>query len=182
MKVTEICIDQAKARVPVIAGAGSNSTQEAVDLAKHAKDAGADAVLVVTPYYNKPTQAGMYAHFKAVHDEAGLPVIIYNIPGRSIVDMTPQTMAELAKLPNIIGVKDATADLSRPQLTRAAMNGGGEDFCFLSGEDGTAVPFLAAGGHGCISVTANVAPRLCAEALWSATLYSASAQVSCKRS
>jgi len=167
MKVTEICIDQAKGRVPVIAGAGSNSTQEAVDLAKHAKQAGADAALVVTPYYNKPTQAGMYAHFKAVHDEGGLPVIIYNIPGRSIVDMTPETMAELAKLPNIIGVKDATAALDRPQLTRAALrdkaNGGGEDFCFLSGEDGTAVPFLAAGGHGCISVSANVAPRLCAD-------------------
>ena len=162
MKVVEICIEQAKGRVPVIAGAGSNSTQEAVDLTKHAKSAGADAALVVTPYYNKPTQAGMYAHFKAVQD-VGLPIIIYNIPPRSIIDMTPETMAELAKLPNIVGVKDATCDLARPQVTRVAMNGGGDDFCFLSGEDGTAVPFLAAGGVGCISVTANVAPRLCSD-------------------
>ncbi len=173
-QVTEICIDQAKGRVPVIAGAGSNSTAEAVDLAKHAKQAGADAVLVVTPYYNKPTQKGMYEHFKAVQD-VGAPVIIYNIPPRSIVDMTPQTMAELAGLPNIVGVKDATMDLHRPQVTRVAMknasNGQGkdegkdeaDDFCFLSGEDGTAVPFLAAGGAGCISVTANVAPRQCSD-------------------
>jgi len=166
MQVTEMCIAQAKGRVPVVAGAGSNSTQEAVELAKHAKDAGADAVLVVTPYYNKPTQKGMYEHFKAVQD-VGAPVIIYNIPPRSIVDMTPETMAELAKLPNIVGVKDATMDLHRPQVTRVAMNGEGKDgagdFCFLSGEDGTAVPFLAAGGAGCISVTANVAPRLCSD-------------------
>ena len=161
MKVTEICIDQAKGRVPVIAGAGSNSTQEAVDLAQHAKDTGADAVLVVTPYYNKPTQKGMYEHFKAVQD-VGSPVIIYNIPPRSVVDMTPETMAELAQLPNIVGVKDATCDLGRPQVTRTAMNED-LDFCFLSGEDGTAVPFLAAGGSGCISVTANIAPRLCSE-------------------
>ena len=161
MKVTEICIEQANGRVPVIAGAGSNSTQEAIGLAQHAKDAGADAVLVVTPYYNKPTQKGMYEHFKAVQ-EVGSPVIIYNIPPRSVVDMTPETMAKLAKLPNIVGVKDATCDLGRPQVTRVAMSGD-EDFCFLSGEDGTAVPFLAAGGAGCISVTANVAPRICAE-------------------
>ena len=162
MKVTEICIEQAKGRVPVIAGAGSNSTAEAVKLANHAKEAGADAVLVVTPYYNKPTQKGMYEHFKTVQN-AGAPVIIYNIPPRSIVDMTPETMAELAKLPNIVGVKDATMDLGRPQVTRAAMNGAEENFCFLSGEDGTAVPFLAAGGTGCISVTANVAPRMCSD-------------------
>ena len=162
MKITEICIDQAKGRVPVIAGAGSNSTAEAVKLATHAKEAGADAVLVVTPYYNKPTQEGMYEHFKTIQN-VGAPVIIYNIPPRSIVDMTPETMAELAKLPNIVGVKDATMDLSRPQLTRVAMNGDGDDFCFLSGEDGTAVPFLAAGGAGCISVTANVAPRMCSD-------------------
>lgn len=162
MKVTEICIEQAKGRVPVIAGAGSNSTAEAVELAKHAKEAGADAVLVVTPYYNKPTQKGMYQHFNAVQD-VGAPVIIYNIPPRSIVDMTPETMAELAKLPNVVGVKDATMDLGRPQVTRIAMNGDGDDFCFLSGEDGTAVPFLAAGGAGCISVTANVAPRMCSD-------------------
>ena len=162
MKVTEICIDQAKGRVPVIAGAGSNSTAEAVKLAKHAKEAGADAVLVVTPYYNKPTQKGMYEHFNTVQN-VGAPVIIYNIPPRSIVDMMPETMAELAKLPNIVGVKDATMDLGRPQLTRVAMDGYGDDFCFLSGEDGTAVPFLAAGGTGCISVTANVAPRMCSD-------------------
>ncbi|MBT6095842.1 MAG: 4-hydroxy-tetrahydrodipicolinate synthase [Rhodospirillaceae bacterium] len=159
-RVTEICLDQAKGRAPVIAGAGSNSTSEAVDLTRHAKEAGANAALVVTPYYNKPTQSGMYAHFKAVA-EVGIPVLIYNIPGRSIVDMSVETMAELAKLPNIVGVKDATAALDRPQLTKIAMNG--TDFCQLSGEDGTAVPFLAAGGVGCISVTANIAPRMCSD-------------------
>jgi 4-hydroxy-tetrahydrodipicolinate synthase len=159
-RVVEICIDQAKGRVPVVAGAGSNSTAEAVELTAHAKEAGADAVLVVTPYYNKPSQKGMYAHFAAVA-EVGIPVLIYNIPGRSIVDMSVETMSELAKLPNIVGVKDATADLSRPLLTRAAMNGA--EFCHLSGEDGTAVPFLAAGGHGCISVSANIAPRMCSD-------------------
>ena len=159
-RVTEICIDQAKGRVPIIAGAGSNSTREAVDLVQHAKDAGANAALVVTPYYNKPTQKGLYAHFKAVQD-VGLPIMIYNIPGRSIVDMSIETMTELAKLPHIAGVKDATADLTRPQMTKAVMNG--TDFCHMSGEDGTAVPFLAAGGVGCISVTANIAPRMCAD-------------------
>jgi len=159
-RVVEICIDQAKGRVPVIAGAGSNATAEAVELAEHAKEAGADAVLVVTPYYNKPSQKGMQAHFAAVA-EVGIPVVVYNIPGRSIVDMSVETMTELAKLPNIVGVKDATADLSRPLLTRAAMNGA--EFCHLSGEDGTAVPFLAAGGHGCISVSANIAPRMCSD-------------------
>jgi len=160
MHVTEMCIEATAGRVPVIAGAGSNNTDESINLAKHAKKAGADATLVVTPYYNKPTQDGLYAHFKAVHDAADLPLMIYNIPGRSVVDMTVETMAKLAKLPNIIGVKDATADLSRPQLTRLAI---GEDFCQLSGEDATTVPYLAAGGDGCISVTANVAPRQCAE-------------------
>ena len=160
MEVTEICIDEAKGRVPVVAGTGSNSTKEAVDLTQHAKDAGADAALVVTPYYNKPTQNGMYEHFKAVQD-VGLPVIIYNIPARSVIDMTPETMAKLAKLPNIVGVKDATANLTRPQMTKIALHG--SKFCHLSGEDGTAVPFLAAGGDGCISVTANIAPRMCAD-------------------
>jgi len=160
MRVTELCIEVAKSRVPVIAGAGSNSTDEAIHLAKHAKKAGADAVLVVTPYYNKPTQEGLYQHFKAVHDAAELPVVIYNIPGRSVVDMTVETMARLAKLPNIAGVKDATADLMRPALTRAAIDA---SFTQLSGEDGTVVPFLAQGGHGCISVTANIAPRQCAD-------------------
>jgi len=160
MHVTEMCIEVAAGRVPVIAGAGSNSTDESISLAQHAKKAGADATLVVTPYYNKPTQAGLYEHFKAVHDAADLPLVIYNIPGRSIVDMTVETMAELAKLPNIVGVKDATADLSRPQQTRLAIDG---DFCLLTGEDASAVPFLAAGGAGCISVTANIAPRQCKE-------------------
>lgn len=158
MRVTEMCIEVADGRVPVIAGAGSNSTEEAVRLAKHAKKAGADAALVVTPYYNKPTQAGLYAHYKAIHDAADIPIIIYNIPGRSVVDMSVETMAELAKLPNIVGVKDSTQDLARPINTRLSID---KDFCIVSGEDGTAVPLLAAGGHGCISVTANIAPRLC---------------------
>lgn len=160
MRVVDLCIEMARGRVPVIAGTGSNSTQEAVHLTHHAKEAGADAALVVTPYYNKPTQEGLYQHFKAIHDQAGLPIIIYNIPGRSVVDMSVETMARLAKLPNIVGVKDATCDLARPILTRLAI---GSEFCLLSGEDGTAVPFLAGGGHGCISVTANVAPKMCAD-------------------
>jgi 4-hydroxy-tetrahydrodipicolinate synthase len=159
-RVTALCIEAAEGRVPVMAGAGSNSTREAIALAKHAEQAGADAVLVVTPYYNKPNQEGLYQHFKAVHDAVGVPVYIYNIPGRSIVDMSVETMARLAELPRIAGVKDATADLARPAKTRAAI---GPDFCQLSGEDATVVPFLAQGGHGCISVTANVAPRLCSE-------------------
>lgn len=160
MKVTELCVEAAKGKVPVIAGTGSNSTDEAIMLTKHAKEAGADAALVVTPYYNKPTQEGLYLHYKAINDAVDLPVIIYNIPGRSIVDMSVETMARLAELPNMIGVKDATQDLARPLVTRMKI---GDDFCQLSGEDGTAIPFLAAGGRGCISVTANVAPRLCAE-------------------
>jgi 4-hydroxy-tetrahydrodipicolinate synthase len=159
MRVTAICVEVADGRVPVIAGTGSNSTSEAIALTKSAKQAGADAALIVTPYYNKPTQDGLYAHFKAIHDAVEIPIIIYNIPGRCIVDMSVETMARLAELPNIIGVKDATADLKRPALTRGAID---EDFCQLSGEDATIVPFLAQGGHGCISVTANVAPALCA--------------------
>ncbi|WP_448187505.1 4-hydroxy-tetrahydrodipicolinate synthase [Azospirillum sp. sgz301742] len=159
-RVVELCIEAAGGRVPVIAGAGSNSTDEAIRLARHAKKAGAQAALVVTPYYNKPTQEGLYQHFKAIHDQADLPILIYNIPGRSVVDMSVATMARLAKLPNIVGVKDATADLARPLRTRTVI---GPDFCQLSGEDATVVAFLAQGGHGCISVTANVAPRLCAE-------------------
>jgi len=158
-KVVEWCIDQAKGRVPVIAGAGSNSTAEAIDLAKHAEKAGADAVLVVTPYYNKPTQEGMYVHFKAVNDAIGIPIIIYNIPPRSVVDMSVDTMKRLYELKNIAGVKDATANLGRVSTQRAAM---GPDFIQLSGEDMTALAYNAAGGHGCISVTANVAPALCA--------------------
>jgi 4-hydroxy-tetrahydrodipicolinate synthase len=159
-KVVELCIEVAKGRIPVIAGTGSNSTAEAIALTKHAKKAGADAALVVTPYYNKPTQEGLFQHYKAIHDAVELPIIIYNIPVRSVIDMTVETMARLAKLPRIVGVKDATSDLVRPMKTRAAC---GPDFCQLSGEDATALPFLAAGGVGCISVTANVAPRLCAE-------------------
>ena len=160
MKVTEICIGVAKGKVPVIAGTGSNSTEEAIMLTEHARKAGADAALVVTPYYNKPTQEGLFQHYKAINDAVELPVIIYNIPGRSIVDMSVGTMARLAELPNIVGVKDATQDLARPLVTRMRI---GDDFCQLSGEDGTAVPFLAAGGQGCISFTSNIAPRLCAE-------------------
>jgi 4-hydroxy-tetrahydrodipicolinate synthase len=159
-RVVELCVEAAAGRVPVIAGAGSNSTEEAISLARHAKKAGAAAVLVVTPYYNKPSQEGLYQHYKAVHDAADLPILIYNIPGRCVVDMSVATMARLAKLPNIVGVKDATADLARPLRTRVEI---GPEFCQLSGEDATVVAFLAQGGHGCISVTANIAPRLCAD-------------------
>ena len=158
--VVELCVEATAGRVPVIAGSGSNATAEAIDLTRHAKHAGADAALVVTPYYNKPTQEGLFRHYQAIAESVDLPIIIYNIPPRSVIDMSVETMARLAKLPNIVGVKDATADLTRPIRTRLAV---GKDFCQLSGEDGTAVPFLAAGGHGCISVTANVAPALCAE-------------------
>jgi 4-hydroxy-tetrahydrodipicolinate synthase len=159
-KVVEWCIDQAKRRVPVIAGAGSNSTREAIDLARHAEQAGADAVLVVTPYYNKPTQEGLYQHFKAINDAIGIPIIIYNIPARSVIDMSVDTMKRLFALRNIAGVKDATASMVRVSQQRAEL---GEDFNQLSGEDATALGFMAHGGHGCISVTSNVAPRLCAE-------------------
>ena len=160
MRVTEICIEVAAGKVPVIAGTGSNSTEEAIMLQRHAKKAGADAGLVVTPYYNKPTQAGLIAHYRAIADAVELPIVIYNIPGRSVIDMTVATMAELAKHPNVVGVKDATADLARPLRTRLAC---GTDFCQLSGEDATAVPFLAQGGVGCISVTSNIAPKECAD-------------------
>ncbi|GIK82195.1 MAG: 4-hydroxy-tetrahydrodipicolinate synthase [Pseudorhodoplanes sp.] len=159
-KVVEWCIDQAKGRVPVIAGAGSNATSEAVSLARHAEKAGADAVLVVTPYYNKPTQEGLYAHFKAVNDAIGIPIIIYNIPPRSVVDMSVDTMKRLFELKNIAGVKDATGNLARVSTQREAM---GPDFIQLSGEDMTALAFNAAGGQGCISVVSNVAPALCAQ-------------------
>ncbi|MGC9420429.1 MAG: 4-hydroxy-tetrahydrodipicolinate synthase [Rhodovulum sp.] len=158
--VIEEVVKAADGRVPVIAGAGSNNTQEAIRFMQHAEKVGADAALVVTPYYNKPTQAGMIAHFTALHDCCKLPIIIYNIPGRSAVDMLPDTMGELAKLPRIIGVKDATADLARVPKQRITC---GPDFLQLSGEDGTALGFNAHGGRGCISVTANVAPRLCAQ-------------------
>ncbi len=167
MRVTELCIDVARGKVPVIAGTGSNSTEEAIMLQRHAKEAGADAGLVVTPYYNKPTQAGLAAHYTAIADAVDLPIIIYNIPGRSVIDMSVDTMAALAKHANIVGVKDATADLVRPLKTLLAC---GEDFCQLSGEDATVVPFLSQGGHGCISVTSNIAPEPCAQlhAAWQA--------------
>ncbi len=159
-QVIELCIEAASGRVPVIAGTGSNSTAEAVELTHHAKEAGADGVLVVTPYYNKPTQEGLYLHYKAINDCADIPILIYNIPGRSVVDMSVDTMARLFKLSNIVGVKDATANMARVSQQRAAM---GSDFIQLSGEDATALGFMAHGGTGCISVTANIAPALCAE-------------------
>ena len=158
--VVEWCVEQADGRVPVVAGAGSNSTKEAITLAQHAERAGADAVLVVTPYYNKPTQEGLYQHFKAINDAIGIPIFIYNIPSRSVIDMTVDTMKRLFALKNIAGVKDATANMARVTQQRAAL---GADFNQLSGEDVTALGFMAHGGHGCISVTSNVAPRLCAE-------------------
>jgi 4-hydroxy-tetrahydrodipicolinate synthase len=158
--VVEWCVDQARGRVPVVAGAGSNSTKEAVDLAKHAAQVGADAVLVVSPYYNKPTQEGLYQHFKAINDAIGIPILMYNIPSRSVIDISVDTMKRLYELKNIAGVKDATANMARVSQQRAAI---GDDFNQLSGEDITALGFMAHGGHGCISVTSNVAPRLCAE-------------------
>ena len=159
-EVVELCIEAASGRVPVIAGTGSNSTAEAVELTRHAKSAGADGVLVVTPYYNKPTQEGLYLHYKAINDCTNIPILIYNIPGRSVVDMTVDTMTRLFKLKNIVGVKDATANMARVSQQRAAL---GKDFVQLSGEDATALGFMAHGGQGCISVTANVAPALCSE-------------------
>ncbi|MDK3074052.1 4-hydroxy-tetrahydrodipicolinate synthase [Sedimentitalea sp. JM2-8] len=153
-------VKAAAGRVPVIAGAGSNNTLEALRLTRHAQSVGADAALVVTPYYNKPTQRGLIAHFTAVHDATDIPIIIYNIPGRSVIDMSPETMGELAKLPRIVGVKDATGDLARVSFQRMTC---GRDFVQLSGEDATAHGFNAQGGVGCISVTANVAPKLCAQ-------------------
>ena len=158
-RVVEVTVEAAARRVPVIAGAGSNSTLEAIGLARHAKQAGADGILVVTPYYNKPTQEGLFLHYSAIADAVELPLIIYNIPSRSVVDMSVETMARLARHPNIVGVKDSTANLARPLHTRSAC---GADFIQLSGEDHTALAFNAAGGVGCISVTANVAPALVA--------------------
>jgi len=159
-RIVELTVEVADKRVPVIAGAGSNATREAVDFASHAKSVGADAVLVVTPYYNKPTQEGLYQHFKAINDAVDIPIIIYNIPGRSVIDMSVDTMSRCYKLKNVVGVKDATANLARASQQRAAM---GPEFNMLSGEDATALGFMAHGGTGCISVTSNVAPRLCAD-------------------
>lgn len=166
-EVIELCIEATAGRVPVVAGTGSNSTAEALRLTRNAKSAGADAALIVTPYYNKPTQEGLYRHYATIAETVDIPIIIYNIPGRSIIDMSVETMAKLAEIPNIVGVKDASADATRPMHTSAAITG---DFCQLTGEDATTVPFLAGGGHGAISVSANVAPRLCADlhAAWQA--------------
>jgi 4-hydroxy-tetrahydrodipicolinate synthase len=159
-QVVEWCVQVVNGRVPVVAGAGSNSTTEAIELSRHAEKAGADAVLVVTPYYNKPTQEGLYQHYKAINDAIGIPIVIYNIPARSVIDMSVDTMKRLFELPNIAGVKDATANVIRVSQQRQAMGAG---FNQLSGEDASALGFMAHGGHGCISVTSNVAPRLCAE-------------------
>ena len=157
-RVIELCINEAKGKIPVIAGTGSNSTEEAISLTKHAEQAGANGALVVTPYYNKPTQEGLYQHYKALNDNCGIPIIIYNIPGRSVVDMSVDTMARLFELKNIVGVKDATGDLNRVDQQKSKM---GEEFIQLTGEDGNALEFNKRGGVGCISVTANVAPILC---------------------
>ena len=159
-RVIELCVKESNGKIPVIAGTGSNSTDEAISLTKYAEKAGADAALIVTPYYNKPTQEGLYQHFKAINDNCAIPIIIYNIPSRSVVDMKVDTMARLFELKNIIGVKDATGDLDRVNLQKKKM---GPDFIQLSGEDGTALEFNMRGGVGCISVTANVAPKLCSE-------------------
>jgi 4-hydroxy-tetrahydrodipicolinate synthase len=159
-RVIELTIEVTRKRIPVVAGTGSNSTAEAIELSQHAEKAGADGLLIVTPYYNKPTQEGLFQHFKAINDAVGVPIIIYNIPGRSIVDMSVATMARCAELRNVVGVKDATANLARVSQQRLAI---GENFCQLSGEDATALAFMAHGGHGCISVASNVAPRLCAD-------------------
>ena len=159
-RVIELCVKEAKGKIPVIAGTGSNSTDEAITLTKYAEKVGADAALVVTPYYNKPTQEGLYQHYKAINDNCGIPIIIYNIPPRSVVDMSVDTMARLFELKNIIGVKDATANLDRVTQQKNKM---GDKFVQLSGEDGTALEFNLRGGNGCISVTANIAPKLCSE-------------------
>lgn len=158
-RVVELCVRTARGRVPVVAGAGSNSTAEAIELVRHAKTVGADAALVVTPYYNRPSQEGLYAHYAAINEAVQLPVLVYNVPGRTSVDISNEILARLAVLPNIVGIKDATADLTRASLQRLAC---GEDWVMLSGDDGSALGYMAHGGHGCISVTANVAPEQCA--------------------
>ncbi len=159
-KVIELCIKEAKGKIPVIAGTGSNSTVEAISLTKHAEKAGADGALIVTPYYNKPTQEGLYAHYKAINDSCGIPIIIYNIPGRSVIDMSVDTMARLFELKNIVGVKDATGDLNRVDETFKKI---GNEFIQLTGEDGLAFEYNKRGGVGCISVTANIAPKMCSD-------------------
>lgn len=159
-RVVELCVATARGRVPVVAGAGSNSTSEAIALVRHAKAVGAEAALVVTPYYNRPSQEGLYAHYRAINDAVQLPVLVYNVPARTSVDISNATLARLAKLPNIVGVKDATGDLARASLQRLEC---GEDWVMLSGNDDSALGYMAHGGHGCISVTCNVAPDLCAD-------------------
>ena len=159
-KVIQLCVSETKNKVPVIAGTGSNSTEEAISLSKHAEKAGADGILIVTPYYNKPTQEGLYQHYKSINDNCGLPIIIYNIPSRSVVDMSVDTMARLFELKNIVGVKDATGNLDRVDQQKKKM---GVDFIQLTGEDGNALEFNRRGGVGCISVTANIAPKLCSD-------------------
>ena len=159
-RVIELCIEAARGRVPVMPGTGSNSTEKTIEMTRFAKNAGANAALVVTPYYNKPSQEGLYQHFKAVNDAVDLPIYVYNIPGRSVVDMSVQTLAKLTQLPNIAGIKDATADLGRAIRTRMTTP---ELFCMLSGDDATQLAYLASGGDGCISVTGNIAPRLNSE-------------------
>tara|TARA_B100001123_G_scaffold273595_1_gene304449 strand:+ start:1055 stop:1939 length:885 start_codon:yes stop_codon:yes gene_type:complete len=159
-RVIELCVKESNGKIPVIAGTGSNSTDEAISLTKYAEKIGANAALVVTPYYNKPTQEGLYQHYKAINDNCSIPIIIYNIPPRSVVDMSVDTMCRLFELKNIIGVKDATGDLNRVDLQKKMM---GPDFVQLSGEDGTALEFNSRGGVGCISVTANIAPKLCSD-------------------
>ncbi|MBV9332154.1 MAG: 4-hydroxy-tetrahydrodipicolinate synthase [Alphaproteobacteria bacterium] len=160
MRVVELCVKEANGRVPVIAGAGSNSTDEAVSLTRHARQVGADAVLSVTGYYNKPTQEGIYRHFATIAEAVDIPILVYNIPGRAVVDISVETMARLARIANIVGVKDATANLARPSRERLAC---GKEWRLISGEDITALGYMAHGGHGCISVTANIAPALCAQ-------------------
>ncbi|AFS47477.1 dihydrodipicolinate synthase [alpha proteobacterium HIMB5] len=157
-KVIDLCIQESKGKIPVIAGTGSNSTEEAISLTKHAEKAGADGALIVTPYYNKPTQEGLYQHYKAINDSSGLPIIIYNIPGRSVIDMSVDTMARLYELKNIVGVKDATGDLNRVDQQLKKM---GKDFIQLTGNDDNALEFNKRGGVGAISVTANIAPKIC---------------------
>ena len=159
-RVIDLCVEVARGRVPVMAGAGSNSTEEAIMTTRHAKKSGADGVLIVAPYYNKPTQEGLYQHFKAINDAVDIPIILYNVPGRTIVDIKDETIARLAELPNIVGLKDATGDLARPYTLRAKLK---KDFCLLSGEDQTAVAFNVSGGQGCISVASNIMPKACAE-------------------
>lgn len=174
-RVVELCVATAAGRAPVIAGAGSNSTQEAIELVRHAKTVGADAALVVTPYYNRPSQEGLYAHYAAIDEAVQLPVLVYNVPSRTGIDISNDTLARLARLPNIVGVKDATGDMARASLQRLMC---GEGWTMLSGDDPTALGYMAHGGHGCISVTANVAPEQCASfyndalsAQWSGALY-----------